>query len=167
MKTGFMRLLPLSALAVACTAGNPQPRAVSANAGCEQLGDTASVMDGFYDPSNVYAAKRAERSTESSRPSATTRTVGADVYLHAREGVDQTYAERVLSCHAAQRVASHPNDPLVPESGSVSNVSVRSEGPSLVVRIESDDRATANEIWSRANAFASQGGVTVQQVASR
>lgn len=164
-----LRTILLSAAAVsllACSNAGGKP-SVAASAGCAQLGDVRQAATALYAPGNLYAAKPVRKKIFNARAIQPERTMGADLYLHAQQGVTPEYVERVLSCHAASGTAAHPNDPLHPESGRIAELSVRSAGPSLAVRVIGDSPATGKEIYQRAEAMtSSSGSVSVEQVAS-
>lgn len=165
MKSAVATTFAACALTLACASGTPAPEQVAAHSACDRVAPPSETLGAFYTPGNVYSAKQAKEDMFIGRASVPVRVTGADLYVHAQPGFDETYAERVLRCHAATRQAAHPNDPLVPEAGRVTDVTVRSAGDALVVRVVGENSATAEEIWQRARAFVSSGSVSVQQIA--
>lgn len=166
MKRPLIGLVALSAVfAAACASTSPTPN-VASTAACEQLGNSNTALEAFYRPGNVYSAHKAENDMFIGRASIPKQLVGAELSMHAQPGVDDAYMQRVLSCHAASGHSAHPNDPLVPDHGRVAEVDVSSSGDSLRIRVTGSDRATAESIWRRAQAFAAESGaVRVEQVA--
>lgn len=77
--------------------------------------------------------------------------VGAKLFLDAEPGLTQPYLERVLSCRAR---AEDPLDPLRVQNAD--EVSVGVQGPYFVIYARGADRASAREIWRRAQALISQ-----------
>ena len=166
MKCSNLVAVALSTALAACS-GTPQPRDAAATSACEDLGNASAALTAFYEPGTVYAAQKAERDAFIGRASVPKHTVGAELSMHAQPGMDEAYLQRVLSCHAVAGRPLHPSDPLVPDSGQIASVTVDSSGDSLTVRVTGRDRATSEEIWRRAQAFATgSGSVRVEQVAS-
>jgi hypothetical protein len=90
---------------------------------------------------------------------------GANVYVAAAPGVSDAYLERVLSCYAAAG-AGQPSgtDPL--RVAGVSEVRVRSHGPSFEIAITGRDREAGEQILQQARALERSGGeVQIRQIA--
>ena len=151
---------------IGCTASAPQGQTMTAAAGCASLGDARSTLSSFYEPGQVYAAEKVERTEFRARAIQPTRTAGAELRAHAAPGVTAEYLERALTCHAVSGAPQHPSDPLHPSSGRIADVDVRSSGTGFVVSVIGDSPDAGNEIWQRARAFSAPGAVTVEQVAA-
>ena len=166
MRSTTTTVLAACALTMACASSAQKPEHIAAHSACERLPEAKEALAAFYSPGNVYTANPAEEDLFIGRASVPVRTTGAELYMHAQPGLDESYVERVLRCHTARRQAAHPNDPLVPDVGLVADVEVRPAGQALVVRVVGEDAATAAEIWRRAQAFASPTSVRVEQIAA-
>jgi hypothetical protein len=162
----MLGLLSLSLALGACSTATSEPRHVAASSGCDRIQDSQAVLDTVYAPGNVYSVRKVEQKEFIARAIQPKRTMGADMYVHA-PAVSQGYLQRVLACHVAGGKAAHVNDPLHPTSGAIADVTVRTVGDSLAVRVVGEDARTGREILQRAEAIAAPGGdVTVEQVAS-
>jgi hypothetical protein len=76
------------------------------------------------------------------------------------------YMQRVLACHAMSGNSAHPNDPLVPQTGHVAELSVKESQFGFKIEVVGDSLKSGEEIWKRADLMTSRGGnVEVQQVA--
>ena len=159
----------LLASSVATSISFAKPRQVGSGAGCERLASSTEAARSFYGPGNVYAVKEVKRKVFRARAIQYMRTVGAELYVRAEPGVTREYLHRALSCQVAGAgAAQHPNDPLHPSGGRVSELGVRSAGGSFAVSVVGDSLTTGREIYERARAFAAPGGaVNVEQIALR
>lgn len=163
---GMSAALVAGALAACAGSGDASVEARSSTA-CDRLEGTSEVVQAFYEPGNVYAARELDEQQPYTRALAK-RTVGAELRMHAQPGMNQQYVQRALTCHATARRPAHPNDPLVPAEGRVTSVSVRAVGAGLAIRVRGDGPAAGREIWQRSQAFVAPGGsVRVDQVATR
>lgn len=159
-------LIAGAALTLAACASASQKPSVAAGSACSTLPNAQAEAAALYETGVMHAAKPVEKKEFVARAIQPTRTYGADVYVAAREGMTEQYVQRVLSCHAANGSAAHPNDPLHPTQGQLTELSVRSAGSNLAIRIVGDSPSTGQEIWQRAQALTSSGGqVSVEQVA--
>lgn len=147
----------------ACERGPELDPRVAATSGCQQIANNEATTH-FYSPGQVYAARELERREFVARAIQRKRTQGAELFVHAPPNITGEFLERALSCHAWTGQAAHPNDPLHPAEGRVTNVSVRSAGGSFAVQVVSDEPQVGREIWARARAFASGSSVDVQQI---
>lgn len=155
-----------TSMACAGTTQNTQTTLASASS-CSQLPDADATVQQLYTPGNVYAAKPVERKVFKARSAQPTRTFGASLYTHAEKGMTAPYMERVLRCHAAYGQAAHPNDPLHPAGGKITDLSVSSVAGNFAIRVEGDSTETGKEIWQRAEALSGQAaGVQTQQVSA-
>ncbi len=159
-----MALIGLTVSLGACASGRQSDARVAASSACQGLVANDATAE-FYKPGQVYAAQEIERREIVARAIHRTRTVGAELYVHAPRNVTGEFLERSLTCHATMGQPAHPNDPLHPSEGSVRRVSVRSAGGAFAVRVEGDSPQAGREIWSRARAFAAGSNVDVRQVA--
>jgi hypothetical protein len=160
----ILALGAMVALTACSTSSTPHPR-LAATAACSQLPDTRAAVQNLYQPGRLYAAKPIREKQFLARALQPERTVGAEMSLHAEEGMTRQYVERVLRCHAANGTAVHPNDPLHPSTGRVTQLDVRSAGDSLAVRVVGDSPRAGREIWQRARSLAESGThVTVEQI---
>lgn len=168
MKKSWMSsvgLLGLSALLLGGCASAQTPQAEVASNGCEQLGNVSEKAGDYLSPGRVAAVSPVRETEFRARALQPKRTVGADLYVHAEQGVTAEYVERVLSCHASSGTALHANDPLHPASGEVA-VSVRSSKGGFAVRAVGSTAEAGREIWERAESFTKSPGVVVEQIAS-
>ena len=148
-----------------CATTQTQPTSVAAGAGCGELAQQDEVLRHFYSPGTVYRAQPVEREFFRARASTPTRVVGASLYVRAEPDMNAPYLRRVLACHAASNRAFHPNDPLVPEQGSVTELAVRESHNGYAVSITSDDPKVGQEIWRRAESMTQNStSVEVEQV---
>lgn len=154
-------------LSLAACASSPAEPSVAATSACAGLPNAQAEAVSLYQPGVMYAASPVEEKVFIARAIQPVRTFGADVYVRAQKGMTEQYLERVLSCHTASGVAAHPNDPLHPSEGRIAELSVRSAGDSLAIRIIGDSPSTGQEILQRARSVTSSGAeVTVEQLAS-
>lgn len=147
-----------------CSTATPQTQVASA--GCEGAGDVHRVAQDHLAPGKVRAVSQVKETEFRARALTPERTVGADIYVHAQPGVTAEYLERALSCHASSGTAVGDNDPLLPGTGAVAQVKVRSAQGGFAVRAVGSSPEAAQQIWSRAKSFTAPN-VTVEQVASQ
>ena len=78
---------------------------------------------------------------------------GAVISFRPARGLSQEWLQRVIDCHLARNavlghdLAEMPNCPLVPKDVTAQ---AKSAGDHFVVEVSSDDPATAQEVWRRA-----------------
>jgi hypothetical protein len=159
-----MALIGLTVALGACASGRQTDARVAAASACQGMVGNEATAE-FYKPGQVYGAQEIERREIVARAIHRTRTVGAELYVHAPRNVTGEYLERALTCHATMGQPAHPNDPLHPSEGSVRRVSVRSAGGAFAVQVVGDSPQAGREIWARARAFAAGSNVDVRQVA--
>lgn len=156
------------AIALIASAAPAKQPTVAAGAACEQLGDTSALLALVYEPGTFYAARKVEKNVFRARAIQTTQARGAALYMRAEAGLTGEYLERALSCHAASTQTVHPNDPLHPSSGTVSDVSVHSASNGFAVVVMAEDGQTGREIWRRAELIAEpSGAIRLEQLAQR
>lgn len=159
-------LIAGAALSLLACSRTPDTRVASARAACGQLPDAKAAAARFYQPGAVLDAKPVERKFFKARAIQPTRVVGAQMTVRAEKGMTSEYVQRVLACHVASGTPAHPNDPLHPSQGRVAELSVRSAGSALAVRVVGDSVAAGREILHRAQSLAADtGNVSVEQVA--
>lgn len=81
---------------------------------------------------------------------------GAKMYVTATKGMTREYLHRAALCHAnAEGIPEYAHDPLR-VSGKIDSIRVHSAGPSFVISVTSDEKATGREIWNRAEALTTE-----------
>lgn len=160
-------LILLSGSLMACSTTQNEPKSVASGAACTDLGAAEDVVANFYAPGSVYDARPIRETVFKARAIQPVETMGASLYVKAEPGMNSPYLQRVLSCHAASGAEAHPNDPLHPSQGAVTQLAVREAKHGFAVEVRSDDPAVGREIWKRAESLSQgQGSVAVEQVAA-
>jgi hypothetical protein len=91
---------------------------------------------------------------------------GAVISFRPVRGLTQEWLQRVIDCHLARNevlahdLAEMPNCPLVPKGVSAQ---AKSAGDHFVVEVSSDEPATAQEIWRRAQRLVPSARVSAKQ----
>lgn len=166
MNTTPFITLALSLTLGGCASTGASSPTVAAGAACSQVAANDPTLAAFYEPGAIRNARELRRTEFLARAIQPTRTVGAELQVHARPGMTAEYLQRALSCHAAGSAPRHPNDPLHPSQGAVAELTVRSSGTAFTVSVRGDSYDTGKEIWNRAESFAAQStSSAVEQVA--
>ncbi len=152
----------LGGLSLACAKTSTNPTEVARGASCHELSGDEAVLNHFYEPGTVVSVTPLEEKMFIARASQPMQPVGASMYLPAEKDINAPYLRRVLACHAASGQSAHPNDPLHPVGGPVTDLAVRETGNGYAVDVLSDDPRVAKEILQRARAFG--GGTTSVEV---
>ena len=93
-------------------------------------------------------------------------TAGAKMYVTATKGMTREYLHRAAICHAnASGIPEYRHDPLRVD-GEIDSIRVYSAGPSFVISVTSEERATGREIWNRAEALTTEVDSIVKNEAS-
>jgi hypothetical protein len=91
---------------------------------------------------------------------------GAVISFRPVRGLTQEWLQRVIDCHLARNavlghdLAEMPNCPLVPKGVTAQ---AKSAGDHFVVEVSSDDPATAQEVWRRAQRLVPASKVSARQ----
>jgi hypothetical protein len=91
---------------------------------------------------------------------------GAVISFRPVRGLTQEWLQRVIDCHLARNavlgndLAEMPNCPLVPKDVTAQ---AKSAGDHFVVEVSSDDPATAQEVWRRAQRLVPSAKVSAKQ----
>ena len=150
---------------VACAGSRAPATTLASASSCRQMSSADQTVAQLYSPGKVYAASPVEKKVHRARAYQPVQTFGASLYTHAEPGMTGPYMERALRCYAAFGRATHPNDPLHPSEGRITDVSVEAVKGSFAIRIESDSSKTGKEIWRRAQSLSGQStNVEAQQV---
>jgi hypothetical protein len=92
---------------------------------------------------------------------------GAKMYVTAEKGMTREYLHRAALCHAsATDIPEYVHDPLRVD-GEIKSIRVYSAGPSFVISVTSDEKATGREIWKRAEALTTEVDSLVKNEASQ
>jgi hypothetical protein len=91
---------------------------------------------------------------------------GAVISFRPVRGLTQEWLQRVIDCHLARNavlghdLAEMPDCPLVPKGVTAQ---AKSAGGHFVVEVSSDDPATAQEVWRRAQRLVPSSRVSAKQ----
>lgn len=146
---------------VACSSATTPPQTVAAGAACGQLAGDSQTLERFYEQGTIVSAEPIREKQFKARAIQPTRTMGASLYVNAESDMNAPYLRRVLACHAVAGNSAHPNDPLHPQAGQVTGLTVTAAKNGFAVNVRSDDPKVGQEIWRRAESL-SQGGSTVE-----
>ena len=151
---------------IACAAPPTAPKTLAAGASCGKL-DSDKLVEDLYSSKNIYAVFPVKERIFKARANQPVRTVGASLQVRAEPGLSSPYLRRVLACHAVSEHQVHPNDPLHPKSGHVTEIDVSELRHGFSVKILSDEPGVGEEIFRRAESLKNQRStVEVQQVSS-
>jgi hypothetical protein len=122
-------------------------------------GSVPQYPQDLFDGRSVVRLEEIYSSVRSGRSGTEARLQGVKMRLRPFAGMTTTSLEALLNCHQARRLLGRtgevelPNDPYY-LPGNWVNISVDSEGGNFLVSIRGSDAKGANEILSRAKAFA-------------
>lgn len=151
-----------------CATTSSTPTQVASSAHCGELKGEQGVLARLYEPGAQLHATPVKQRVFKARANQPIRTMGASISLPAEAEMNGPYLHRVLACHAQFGQSAHPNDPLHPQSGSVSDLMVRESGNSYSIEILSDDPKVGEEIWKRAELLTrSHTQVQIEQLSAR
>jgi hypothetical protein len=115
--------------------------------------------ENLFDARSIVRVEEIYSSVRTGRSGSEARLQGAKLRLRPIAGMTTNALEALLLCHQARRLLGRsgevelPSDPYwLPESWL--DITVESEGGNFVVSVRGPDTKTANEILSRAMAFA-------------
>ena len=159
--TKIMMIVAMFALSACATAATKPATAthLARGSACGALTDASEHVAALYSPDNIQSVWPVRGRVDKmpvTRAGLATRSntvVGAEMTVLAQPGIDQAYAQRLLSCHAAGQsgVAMQPNDPL--GAAGVASVRVTTQGPAHRVSIVGTDAQAGREILQRARAL--------------
>lgn len=166
MKLSRIAALPLAVFALACSSQG-EPKTVASGASCSSLEGSQETLAELYKPGTIYKAEPIKETVFRARASQPVHVMGASLKVRAEPGMNAPYMQRVLACHAASGGAAHPNDPLVPQKGTLAKLTVEESKFGFRIDVVGDSRETGEEIWKRAEILSGQGAhVEVEQVSS-
>jgi hypothetical protein len=169
--TRGLPIFAFSALALTlagCATTSSAPTRVASSVHCGGLEGEQEVLSRLYKPGAHLRAAPVKERVFKARANQPIVTMGATISLPAEAEMNGPYLHRVLACHAQFGQSAHPNDPLHPQSGSVSELMVRESGNSYSIEILSDDPKVGEEIWKRADSLSrGHAEVQIEQVGSR
>lgn len=146
-------VLAAAALAVVCGATHalvPTPVASASPACTPELLEDGSMIYAL-----VHDAKPIKKRPDMKRI-VPKWIAGAKMYVTATKGMTREYLHRAAVCHAnASDIPEYGHDPLR-VGGEIESIRVHSAGPSFVISVTSEDRATGREIWNRAEALTTE-----------
>jgi hypothetical protein len=111
------------------------------------------VRDGSLIYTQVVDAKPIKKSPPHVKALLPKRTMGAKMYLHAKEGVTQEYLHRAALCHAASDAPpAFQGDPLRVD-GEIDKIRVYSGAGKFVIAVTGKNSGVGRDIWERARAL--------------
>ncbi len=128
-------------------------------------GSAPQYPQGLFDSRSVVQVEDFYSTVRTGRSGNEARLQGVRLRLRPFAGTTTTSLEALLYCHQARRILGRSsevelkNDPYYLPRSWV-NISVDSEGGNFLVSIRGSDIKDANEIFSRAKAFAASGNHT-------
>lgn len=153
----------VAVLAGGC-ASTQAPSTQVARASCEVDAGEKAFAAKYLQPSRVQTVSRVSEKDFRARAIQPRRTVGADLYVAAEEGVSAEYLERVLSCHAQSGQALHTADPFHALSGEV-QVRVSSAPAGYRIRVTGSTPEAGREIWNKASSLTKSSSLQEETMA--
>lgn len=133
-----------------CGASQTHAKTQLAGSQCASLTDLDRQVAEVLAPENVERVEPRYRTEFRARAIQPRYVSGATLYVPAQAATNESYLERVLTCHASTP-SSQPNDPL--SVANLHDVDVEARGSRFVIHIEGSDRASGKEIYERARAL--------------
>lgn len=164
MNISKIAALPVTFALLACSSQG-EPRTVATGASCASLEGSQETLAELYKPGTMYTAEPIKERIFRARAAQPERVMGATLRVRAEREMNAPYMQRVLACHAASGQGAHPNDPLIPASGTVAKLSVEKSKFGFEIDIVGQDPKMGEEIWQRAELMTNQGArVEAEQV---
>ncbi len=164
MKISTIAALPFAFALLACSSQG-EPQTVATGASCSSLEGSEETLAELYKPGAMYTAEPIKERIFRARAAQPERVMGATLKVRAERDMNAPYMQRVLACHAASGQGAHPNDPLVPASGTIAKLSVEKSKFGFNIQVTGQDPDMGEEIWQRAEILTNQGSrVDAEQV---
>jgi len=138
---------------------DPMSEAKETEAAVCPAGRAPEYSENLFDARYIVRVEEIYSSVRTGRSGSEARLQGAKLRLRPIAGMTTNGLEAQLLCHQARRVLGRSGEvEVTPDpywlAGSWLNITVESESGNFVVSVRGADNKTANEILSRATAFA-------------